>query len=173
MTVPGWEGILDNDEQIIWQGRPDGGISVKPGNIVAFLFGLLFAGFALFWMIMASSAGGYFWMFGLIHFAVGAGISGSALYWPAFKRQRSWYTLTNKRAFIAVELPLVGRSLKSYPINEDTVLNFVDGDLATIHFATERRRGKNSSYTVNIGFERIKNGRDLYAKFREVQKNAA
>lgn len=173
MTVPGWEGILDEDETIVWQGRPDGGIVIKPGNIVTIIFGLFFAGFALFWMIMAASAGGFFWMFGLIHFFVGVGVAGGAVFWSAFRRRRSWYTLTSKRAFIASELPIMGRSLKSYPINDDTMLDFVDGDLATINFATERRRGKNSSYTVNIGFERVKNGRELYAKFREVQKNAA
>ena len=78
-----------------------------------------------------------------------------------------------KRAFIATDMPIRGRSLKSYPIDEDTVLDFIDGDLATIHFATERKRGKNGTYTVNIGFERIENGREVYKKFRDVQRSAA
>lgn len=170
--TPGWEGILDKEETIIWQGRPDGRIVMRITNIAGFVFGLFFAGFALFWMIMASSAGGVFWMFGLIHFAVGLGVSFGAVFWSAYKRRNSWYTLTNQRAFIAANLPLVGRKLKSYPINSDTMLEFLDDTPATINFATELRRGKNSTHRVSIGFERIENGRDVYAKFREVQKNA-
>jgi hypothetical protein len=173
MTTPGWDGILDEGEDIIWQGRPDAKLVFKPENIVMFLFGLAFAGFALFWMVMASMAGGFFWMFGLIHFSVGVGIAGGALFWNAYKRKHSWYTLTSRRAFIATDMPVMGRSLKSYPIDEDTVLDFIDGDLATIHFATERKRGKNGTYTVNIGFEWIENGRAVYQIFRDIQRSAA
>ena len=65
MTAPaGWEGILDTGETILWQGRPDGKIVLRPANTATFVFGLAFAGFALFWMIMASTAGGFFWAFG-------------------------------------------------------------------------------------------------------------
>ena len=79
----GWDGILDDDEAIVWQGRPDGKVVFRPGNIIGFLFGLAFAIFALFWMILAASAGGFFWAFGLIHFSVGIGISFGALFWSA------------------------------------------------------------------------------------------
>ena len=173
MTTPGWDGILDEGEDIIWQGRPDAKLVFKPENIVMFLFGLAFAGFALFWMVMASMAGGFFWMFGLIHFSVGIGIFAKSIFGDTFERRKTWYTLTDRRAFIATDMPIRGRSLKSYPIDEDTVLDFIDGDLATIHFATERKRGKNGTYTVNIGFERIENGREVYKKFRDVQRSAA
>lgn len=173
MSIPGWEGILDADEEIIWQGQPDSRIVWKAENIVMTLFGLAFAGFALFWMVLASMGGGFFWMFGLIHFFVGISISGGGVFYNAFKRKRSWYTLTNRRAFIAIDLPVKGKSLNSYPINANTVLEFIDDDRATVLFATERKRGKNSTYNVKIGFERIENGRDVFAKFREVQKNAA
>lgn len=168
----GWDGILDADEEILWQGRPDGKVVFKPGNITLFLFGLFFAGFALFWMVMAASAGGFFWAFGLIHFAVGIGMSFGALFWSAYRRRNSWYTLTNRRAFIATEMPLVGRRLKSYPITETTVLDFDSGTPATIHFAEETRRTKNGTRTVKIGFERIDDGRRVYGLIREVQKAA-
>ena len=173
MNAPGWEGILDADEEIVWQGRPDSRIVWKAKNIVLVAFGLTFAIFALFWMVLAASAGGYFWMFGLIHFVVGISLGTGAVFFDAFKRKRSWYTLTNRRAFIALNLPIKGKSLKSYPINNDTVLEFIDHDPATVLFATERKRRKSSTYAVGVGFEQIENGRDVYAKFREVQKNAA
>ncbi len=170
-VVPGWEGLLDEGEEIVWQGRPDGKVVFRVGNIATFIFGLFFAGFALFWMVMASFAGGFFWMFGLIHFSVGIGISAGGLFWNAFKRRRSWYTLTNQRAFIASELPLVGRKLRSFPITAGTVLEFDNRDPATIYFASEQRRNNNKTYTVKIGFERIENGREVFAKIGDIQQD--
>ncbi|MFQ5438568.1 MAG: aspartate carbamoyltransferase catalytic subunit [Paracoccaceae bacterium] len=169
----GWEGILDEGEEIVWQGRPDGRIVFRVTNLMGFVFGLIFAGFALFWMIMASNAGGFFWMFGLIHFFVGVGIAFGAIYWNAFLRRNSWYTLTDRRAFVASDLPIIGRRLKSYPIDEDTVLEFDGADPATIYFASEFKRTKNGTREVRIGFERIGDGREVYRKFREVQERAA
>jgi len=172
MSRTGWEDILDKDERIVWQGRPDGKVVFRIRNIFVFIFGLFFAGFAMFWMVMAASAGGFFWMFGLLHFSVGLGISLGAIFFSAFKRRRTWYTLTTRRAFIASNLPFAGRRLRSYPIDADTVLELDDGDPPSIFFATEMRQGKNSSYTARIGFERIDDGRKVYQKFRDVQEAA-
>jgi len=166
----GWEDILDDDEEIIWQGRPDGQVVIGIKNIIGVIFGMFFAGFALFWMVMASSAGGMFWAFGLIHFSVGVGIMAGAVLLKPYIRRNSWYTLTSRRAFIASELPLVGRRLKSYPIGARTELDFREGDPSTIIFATEIKRTNNGTSKTEIGFERIENGRDVYKKFREVQK---
>lgn len=166
----GWAGILDEDETVLWQGRPDGAVKWKIAHIFSFIFGLFFAGFALFWMVMASKAGGAFWMFGLIHFSVGIGVSIGPPFWSAWRRRHTWYTLTDRRAFIATDVPLRGRKLKSYPINEDTVLDY-DGDSpATIHFAHEMRRSKNGSRRHDIGFERIEDGSEVYRMMRKVQR---
>lgn len=173
MSTSGWEGILNKDEKILWQGRPEGGYYLKPGNIPTFGFGLVFAGFALFWMIMAAQGGGGFWMFGLIHFSIGIGMSFGAVFYSAYKRRNSWYTLTDSRAFIAVDTPIKGRSLKSYPINHDTVLEYNQGPLATIYFTEIIKRGnKGRRYTVQIGFERISEGDEVYRLMRRVQYDA-
>ncbi len=165
----GWEGILDADERILWQGRPDWRIVLKALHIPLVLFGTAFAGFALFWMIMAAFAGGFFWMFGLIHFFVGIGVMIGPPLFSAYRRQHTWYTLTDQRAFVATNLPVTGRKFKSYPIEEDTRLDFVEGDLSSVHFAEAVRRGKNSTYLVPVGFERIENGREVYQLIRKVQ----
>ncbi len=171
MTTPaGWQGILDDDENILWQGRPDGAVKWKPGNFFTLVFGLFFAGFALFWMAMAAKAGGGFWMFGLIHFAVGLGIAIGPPFLSAWRRRHTWYTLTNKRAFIATDLPFIGRKLDSYPIDADTVLTFAAGDLASIYFAKRTKRGKNGTYTVDVGFESIADGTEVYRLLRNIQK---
>lgn len=169
----GWEGILDGDERILWQGRPESGIVFRPGNIVVFLFGLAFAGFALVWMILASTAGGYMWTFGLIHFSVGIGLAIGPIYWSAYCRRHTWYSLSNKRAFIATDMPLRGRRLSSYPIDENTILDYDNAAPATIYFHEETRRGKNRTYQVPIGFERVSGGDELYRLFRSVQNGDA
>lgn len=169
----GWEGLLDPGERIVWQGRPDTAVVWTARSIPTMLFGVVFAGFALFWMIMASEAPGNFWMFGLIHFAVGVGLIIGPTFWSAYRRRNSWYTLTDRRAFIATDMPPMGRRLKSYPIDADTVLEFDGNEPGTIHFAHEYRRSKNGSYKVNIGFERVTGAAEVYGHFRAVQRGEA
>lgn len=165
----GWEGLLDPGEDILWQGSPDPGWHMGLGGAGLAVFGIFFAGFALFWMTMAGQAGGNFWMFGLIHFAVGVGMILGAIFYPTYRRRHTFYTLTDRRAFIATDLPILGRKLKSYPIDASTPLSYTPGPLATIHFATERRRTKNGSHEVAIGFERIHDGEAAYRLMREIQ----
>ena len=172
-VASGWEGILDDGEVIRWQGRPDGAVVWKVSYLGGLLFGMAFSGFALFWMIMAAQAGGGFWMFGLIHFFVGIGIGIGPVLWGTLKRRKSWYTLTNKRAMIATDLPTKGRVLKSYPITKDTMLELGSGDPASIFFATNQRRRKNGTYQVKIGFERIEDAKQVYALIRDIQKEIA
>lgn len=168
----GWDGILDDGEHILWQGRPDGRVVMKIGNILGFVFGLFFAGFALVWMVLAASAGGLFWMFGLLHFAVGIGMAFGSLFWDAVKRRATWYTLTDRRAFVATDLPLTGKTLESYPIDEDTRLSLTGAHPSSIHFATKVRRGKNRSYEVPIGFERLEDAERVYRLLRSIQTGA-
>lgn len=165
----GWEGILDEGEQILWQGRPDAAVVWKIGHAMTFVFGLFFAGFALFWMVMASQAGGGFWMFGLIHFGAGIAIAVGPPFYASWRRKHTWYTLTDRRAFIATDKPFAGRKLKSFPITEKTALEYESGQPASIYFAHEYRSGKNGSRRVPVGFERIEGGAEVYGMFREIQ----
>lgn len=169
-TPPGWEGLLDPGERILWQGRPGTAVRLGASDIFMMVFGTFFAGFALFWMFMASLAGGLFWLFGSIHFAVGLGI----ILWPVlgrpYVRRHTWYTLTDNRAFIARDLPVKGRSLKSYPITAETTLTLEDHQPGTVIFASEWRRGKNGNYETKIGFKDIDDARAVYALMRGIQR---
>lgn len=149
-------------EEILWQGRPDASMQLGLSQIGAAAFGLVFAGFALFWMIMASMAGGYFWTFGLIHFSVGVSMIFGAFLYPPWRRRHTWYTLTSRRAFIATDMPLSGRKLKSWPIDGDTPLSYVAGRRATVTFATEFKQSKNGTRKIPVGFERIEDGDRVY-----------
>ena len=169
----GWEGILDPGERILWQTRPAQGFYMDLVKLPLAIFGLFFAGFALFWMVMASQVGGVFWMFGLIHFSVGIGLAFSAVAWGTVKRRGTWYTLTNRRAFIATELPFKGKRLDSYAITPDTRLSLRQGNPGSVIFGREERRGnKGRVYTVDIGFERIAEVDRAYQIMRDIQRRA-
>lgn len=175
----GWSGLLDRGENILWQGRPSGRVHLGLANIPLMLFGLFFAGFALFWMKMASGAGGNFWMFGLIHFTVGVAIVLFPLLGQPMLRRRSFYTLTNRRAFIGTDLPLTGRRLRSWVISPQTMLELIEypDGLGTVNFAlapstaTYRRRRRAGGRS--IGFQRIGDASRVYAMMSKIQKDAA
>jgi len=169
----GWKGILEDDEKILWQGRPLRSFRPRITQLPTFLFGSAFAGFALFWMIMAAAASDRFWMFGLIHFVVGLGVALGPIVLDHLLRKNTWYTLTNRRAFIATDMPMAGRKLKSYPINRSTLLTLQDGDPPSVYFAEEYRTTKNGSRRMEIGFEAIPDGRDVMELMRSVQKGVA
>lgn len=169
----GWEGILDPDERILWQGRPDQRFHVNLLNLPIAVFGLFFAGFALVWMVLAAQAGGIFWMFGLIHFSVGVGILFFALAWGTVKRRGTWYTLSDRRAFIATDLPLRGRRLDSYAITPETDLSLRAGNPGSVIFVREERRGsRGRRYIAEMGFERISEAERVFGLIRAIQRQA-
>ncbi len=165
----GWDGILEPGEEILWQGRPGGGISwagLEPRKV---LFGVVFSGFALFWSFKAATIRMQaplpvrllLPLFGLAFLYQGAKLAGADRIWQALQRRSSWYTLTNRRAFIATDL--FGRKkLSSWPITAETVIDFVEGARSSLFFA---REGSN-----RIGFERIEGGRELLGLMRKLQR---
>ncbi|MEM6729353.1 MAG: aspartate carbamoyltransferase catalytic subunit [Pseudomonadota bacterium] len=165
-----WEDILDPGEEILWQGRPEPGAAIGVEGIFAIPFGVFFAGFSVFWMTMAAQAGGYFWTFGLLFFAVGCGLVWNAIFGKAFRNKRTFYTLTNRRAFIAKDLPFKGKTLKSYPLTGDVPLEWVEGHYPSVHFATDRVRTKNGYHERSVGFERIADGTEVYRLIRGIQR---
>ena len=170
--VPGWEGILDPGERILWQGRPDQRFHVDGGDLFGAGFGLIFAGFAVFWMLMAARMDAPFWMFGLIHFSVGVGLVFKTILGPTLQRRQTWYTLTDRRAFIATDSARKGRRLQSYPIDPDIRISFFEGPPDTLHFARETRTtDKGRTYTVPLGFDRIADGHKVFALLRQVQRD--
>mgnify|MGYP003676568696 CR=1 FL=1 len=195
-TPPGWDDILEPGERILWHGRPDPALAIGPANIFVALFGTFFAGFAFVWMSLVAKGGSFLWVFGLLHLSVGVGIILAALFGPTWHRRHSWYSLSNKRAFIATKIPFLGRKLNSYPITPDSSLHLIDGTPGTVMFhtnvstfrsATTRSvqmhgqpgiqvavpAGGNSrarTRTTRIGFERIQDAPRIYALMQKIQK---
>ncbi|MBS8228384.1 aspartate carbamoyltransferase catalytic subunit [Vannielia litorea] len=181
---PGWGGLLDEDEEILWQGRPSAAVVVRASDLPESLFGLFFAGFAIFWISMASSmspgrnAPGifhFFPLFGLPFLAIGLYMVFGKFFWRAYQRRHTNYTLTNKRGFIATEV-MGQRKLKSYALTDTLELEqSAQGDTLWFASATYTRRNKNGfkrTYSKRIGFELIEDGAKVMGLARKALREA-
>lgn len=131
---PGWQGILEDGETILWQGRPEKGVRWLDGLRTNFVMGIVITCFALFWMYEAAKSGTLMWIFGMLFLLLGLKQLAEPTIIPAYIRSRSWYTLTNRRAIIATDMPVRGRQLNSVPITRETEVTFEPGDPGSIFF---------------------------------------
>ena len=109
-------------------------------------------------------------MFGLLFFFAGCGGLISTLFGNTYRRRKSFYTLTNKRAFIATDMPFKGRTLNTYQIASDTPLEYIANSFPTIFFASKVVRNQDTYTTVQIGFERIHDGEKVFGLMRDIQQ---
>ena len=169
-TPTDWGDILDQDEVIRWQGRPDPTVAWMWPHYISLALGLAVCVFALLWMLAATQDGGWFWTFGLLFLCIGIGIAFAPPHWRPYIRRKSWYTLTNKRALIATDLPILGRKVKSYPITPQAPLELEPRYKSGVYFATRAQRSRNGPYKIKIGFERIEDADYVLNLMREIQK---
>ena len=162
---PGWQGILDEGEQILWQGQPERGVRFEVFNLKSALPGLFMAGFAVFWMSIAIQASPFFAAFGLLFLFTGLRQVLDPILRPALIRARSFYTLTDRRAIIATDLPFQGRRLISYPIDPAMPLEYVASDPPSILFGppTADKAGR-------AGFRLIADADRVMAMMRQIQR---
>ena len=163
-SLPGWQGILDPDEQILWQGQPDGRFRIEFDSLRESLPGLLMLAFALFWMYQAAQASVFFALFGLFFVVLGLRQLLSPVIWPAYLRSRSWYTLTDRRAIVATDVPFKGRRLTSYPIDRTMPLEYVASDPPSILFGPPTSRKE-----TRAGFSYIADADRVMAMMRNIQ----
>ncbi len=197
----GWEDILSPGETILWQGRPDSRMAWSDVLSWRSLHGAVFAGFAVFWMVQASRITGvttqfrirpdgaepfgglsrYFPYFGLMFLTVGLYNMAGRLVWDALKRRRTWYTLTDRAAYIATDL--LGRKLDRHELCPDLPLELEDGEPGAVWFAERlvhhpgrwssmggsRHYQKPSAARHRVGFERISEARTVWRLLCEAQ----
>ncbi|WP_108485181.1 aspartate carbamoyltransferase catalytic subunit [Oceaniglobus ichthyenteri] len=174
-TPPGWEDILDPGETILWQGAPDPQVRLT-GGLGQSLFGLFFAGFALFWIAAAAFIGNdtgfvgmVFPLFGVPFLLIGLYMVFGRFIWDAYVRRGTFYTLTNKRAYIATAT-LGQRKLAAHDIAQSPVFEYVQGPPDSVYFTENRQMTKNGSITHKIGFEFIENSREVVDLIRRIRK---
>ena len=202
----GWDDILAPGETILWQGRPDSRVAWSDLLSMRTVHGAGMVAFALFWMVQASRIGDfmtqfrfgrpgeepfggglatYFPYFGLIFLVAGLHMMVGRLVWDAMKRRRTWYTLTDRAAYIATDL--LGRKLDRHELRPDQPLELEDGEPGAVWFAERivHHPGRWSSvggdqryhepFTARhrVGFERIADARTVWRLLSEAKGEAA
>ena len=173
----GWSDYLEPGERILWEGRPDGGVSCRGLDPKRTLFGLFFTAFALFWTLAAAANSNprdgllatFFPLFGLLFIWQGLRMAGATRLLDAFRRRHSWYTLTNRRAFIATDM-FGRRDLQTWPIGSDSVLTLDEGPPDSVWFAERPGRRGRPRRPQPVGFERIADGGEVLRLMRQVQR---
>jgi len=99
---------LDQDEKLLWSGKPRSGIVFRSSDIFMIPFSLMWGGFAIFWEISvlsmpAEKAGPVaiiFPLFGIPFVIVGLYMIFGRFYLDAHQRQKAAYGITNSRIII-------------------------------------------------------------------------
>jgi hypothetical protein len=165
-----WAGILEPQETILWQSRPGTRLRWEFRTPLEAFFALFFTGFSVFWTTMvARESRTEAACSGLVFVAVGLWLLVGQHFWGAFRRRRTQYILTNRRALIATDV-LGRRKLESHPIRPDTMISLHDGPLGAVHFATRTGMRVNQTYqTIPYGFDMIPDSRAVFAQMRGLQ----
>lgn len=157
-----WRGILRGDERILWQGAPQEAFHFKRNYASSFI-----AAFAMIAVVIYLDLDPIMVIFVMI---IGALTVIGAPIWDAIRRHYSFFTLTEQRAFIGTDMPVLSRSLKSYPIDAGTQVDYRPGPFDTIYFAHEMHRNEDGEYRVEIGFENLRDGRAVYDLIQQIKK---
>jgi len=168
----GWHDILAPGEHVLWQGQPSVPPRLSPRQIPVFLFGMMFAGFAVFWMSMAMRAG-TIWVFGLIHLFAGLAVAIGPIFVMPFVASRTWYSLTNRRAFFATHLPFVGPTLNVLDLSPALGIEFDGKDPGTLRFQDKATPLVGTHFDGAPMFTKIQNARDVFGLIRDIQRGKA
>lgn len=104
---------LDNDEKLLWAGKPQTGIVFGRSDIFLIPFSILWCGFAIFWVIMASQAG-FFALFGVPFVLIGLIMVFGRFIIDAKQRENTVYGLTSNR--IIIKSGIYRKTIKSLNI---------------------------------------------------------
>jgi hypothetical protein len=162
-----WDGILQPGETMEWQGAPVQSLRWELNTPQALSFVVFGAsGVAFFGMIYSkrSESIGNVMLVWLAWLAILTVVYHA---WSFWNRRRTFYSLTNKRAFIATRHFGVLR-LKAFQIAETSVLRLVDTDPGHVFIAREwvtvrnRTTGYNERKQVDVGFMNIREPKKIF-----------
>lgn len=184
-------GVLTSGENILWQGQPVPGFTPSVfGFFILSIGGFVAVGTLLFMAMLRSGLASReitgtpetivsVWLFLSSLLAICLGVMASAVLWPRYKRKNTWYTVTTNQIFIATRISFVGKYLQSFMIQDCKAPELQDGRLQSVFFAEKtvpgaiHDYGAHSDTTVQIGFERIRDGHEVYRLLRKLQAPTA
>ena len=104
---------LGRGERLLWSGSPDQGVRLRPTDVVAIPFSLLWGGFAFFWeySVLTKGAPFFFGLWGIPFVLVGLYMIIGRFFADAYVRSRTEYGVTDQRVIIVSGL--FNRDVKS------------------------------------------------------------
>jgi hypothetical protein len=168
---------LDNKEALLWTGQPKKGIVFRTADIFLIPFSILWCGFAIFWMFMASQGGGVFALFGIPFVIIGLIFVFGRFIIDAKQRENTYYGLTEDR--IIIKSGVFSKSVKSLNIRtlSDIEYNEKNDGSGTISIGPKNPmmiwgNGMNwwPGMKANPQLDLIPNVRKVYNQVIEIQK---
>ena len=177
-----WDEILEPGEEILWQGRPDTRLFFPPERKGTLVAGVLIMAFGAAPLIsglrarpIAEWPPGMPLIFGSVFLsivAVGLALVVGQPFLIRRRRRRTWYTLTNRRGFIATDGAIFGKRLKSYPVVSDAPVTVTKGQPATVWFARDQYDSDGRTRFEPVGFERIADADFVAEKIRALRNGS-
>ncbi len=167
-----WDDILDSDESIVWQGRPDDGLQNEYHSMLAPIVYLAMTAGGAWMLLQTYDQVGLPRLFAIAWFGLCLYALVGVHFVKAFQRRFTHYALTNKRAFV-VTSALGWKRQKSFPITNTTKLELVErNQISDLYFATKTVQQGDGFGEKEVGFERLANGREVFALMSKVQAAA-
>lgn len=176
-------GELSPGEQVLWSGQPRQGVVVRGADALMIPFSLLWAGFAVFWLISAirANAPPFFVLFGVPFVLIGIYIVVGRFFVEAHQRANTYYALTQNR--IIIVSGLVSRKLKSLNLRtiSDLSLSQRSDGTGTITFGSQHPFASmfcgisswpGAEQYLGPRFDLIVNSREVYELVRKAQGSA-
>jgi Domain of unknown function (DUF1707) len=102
-AVASVERHLSAGEHMEWVGRPDPTKRFTPADRYLIPFSLLWGGFAIFWLVLATVGGGFFGLFGIPFAAMGLYFIFGRFVYKADRKRRTVYAVTDRRVLEIVD----------------------------------------------------------------------
>ena len=157
-------------DRVLWKGRPEKGITMRPDELVTIPFGIFFTLFALFWISMAMQAGGIFALFGVPFVLVGLYMVGGRFIINELMKKNTAYVITDK-AIIRKRGSRVnvwyGRDLSDMQVfsHKNGTTSFM---FSTVQVHYNRRRGMS---THLYGIENVRDAKDVSEAIKQIERN--
>ena len=177
--------FLHPGETVLWTGTP-GKIPASQTSPILPIFAIFWMGFAIFWTISATAAGGPFGLFGLFFIFFGGFMFHSVFFGKRNLLKTAVYAVTDYRAIIITH-DRNGMNCTEYVFSALSSVNLesINGDRGTIRFAEEQiyseyNRGLYRKRTINLdnvkksavtAFFMIDNVHDVYRLISEQLNN--
>ncbi|HEY6503577.1 MAG TPA: hypothetical protein VIZ28_06325 [Chitinophagaceae bacterium] len=169
---------LDTNEKLIWAGQPKKGVVFRTADIFLIPFSLLWCGFAVFWVIMASKGSILFAMFGIPFVVIGLIFVFGRFIIDAKQRGSTYYGLTEDR--IIIKSGLFKKTIKSLNIRtlSDIEYNEKSDGSGTINIGPRNpfmRWSHGMNWWPGMQFtpalDMIQDVKKVYSKIIEIQKS--